>query len=723
MNKKLWTIVVSVLLIVTMSVCLFACTDANKAEDNGSSLKLRGGASNASVTKSIQVGTRASFEVASTVDTSVSEIASNISFTAANGNTVVLRILANNTKSFTVMAEDGFAAGWYDFELKSTTLSFPQYPGATKLVISVDEDDLSAELSSNVIYLAAGSAAIFGEQTVGSVSTFMYDSRISGEIIKMGDTILVQDEEGNYAAYNIWGVQSTTTEGVYQIAYSIPTYDQVYDKFEASSKAKTTAETVDFSNSDEAVDALVEQVSAAGFNVGPVRVDANVKGNEVNLTVTISVLDVFGDKDGSNSVNLRFVFDIKTEITANTNISIGKLLDIAKNDITVDAVFDTKMSFTVEAEDGLDVGAISGLDEIILKIKNLINKTDDNALSVPIFNWIIPIGNGVADVNFQVNAVLNFTFSGKIGATAYTSASFGATLKYNPATKTFEEKDIHTIKSLSFDGVQITIDGDVTLYVGIEATIKFQLLAGVLEVGIGAEVGNYNRIYTSLETIPLVTISKDDFDYNGGYYVEGGIYYDVKFLYGISGITSGGISLIKGRQEKELYTFGSKYVVTYLDEADMTVSTVAADVRIKGYYRDIVAGTPATETLDYIKDVRKIYEVSEQTNRNYVEIVDGQIKLTKNWIKDGCPTLTDYVVTVQADQVQAVIRVDSVKTIDTVDGALVSVAQYGDVTVKLVISDTEEEELTVTDGKFTAVSGTILVYDADGNIVKIYTVA
>ena len=68
MNKKVWTILLSVLLIVTMSVCLFACngTTTTTNDEGSSSFKIRDGQSGSAVTKSVQVSTNASFAVSST---------------------------------------------------------------------------------------------------------------------------------------------------------------------------------------------------------------------------------------------------------------------------------------------------------------------------------------------------------------------------------------------------------------------------------------------------------------------------------------------------------------------------------------------------------------------------------------------------------------------------------------------------------------------------------
>lgn len=724
MNKKLWTILVSVLLIVTMSVCLFACTDAEQAaeENLSSSFKLRDGSTSSSVTKSVQIGTNTTIAVESKVDTTVENVAANFSFKDKDGNAVAVRVFQDDTKHFSIKAPNGgYATGWYNLTLLNSNLSFTQYPGANKLVISVAADaDINAELGSNVIYLAAGSAAIYDVKEDDAMPTFKFDATIAGEMIKMGDTILVQDENGNYSAFKVWGVAATSEANVYTVSFARPSYDEIYEKFQASSSATLSDGTIAYSNYNEAVEALVDEVAAAGFDVGPVRIDANLdkETNTVSLGIKITIKDVLGEKDGANSLNLILEFDVDSKITADTNINIGALINKEDNNVAIKAVFDNTLTFTVKAQDGMTVTESSALDAVIVKIKNLIQNTDDAALSVPVFNWIIPIGNGVADVNFQVNAVLDFSFSGEIGVKSSSNAVFSAEVNYNPATGE-KSANIEKVKGLTVDSVEIDVDANAAVYLGVEAAIKFELLAGVLSVGVGAEVGNYNRIYGSLHTTNLL----ESTGVNYGYYIEGGIYYDVKFLYSIAKIKTGDISFLGGRQEKQLYDAGSRYVVTYLADSKMTISDLAQDIKIDCLYRDIVAGTAVTDLTNII-DATKISEVSEGDGTNdYVVIEKGKIALTETGKNQS---LTNYEVRVKADGVEATILVSTVPAKSTSKNTEINLTV--DAGVKVVTAEyVDGDVLTVTkDGtnaQFVTAGEGVIIVKADGKVIAMYKVA
>ena len=726
MNKKVWTILLSVLLIVTMSVCLFACngTIANNDEEGSSSFRLRDGQSGSTLTKSIQVSSTTSFKVASTETISGGEFEANIKFVNSKTGEAVSYIPSLLGKTFTIGApQEGYAAGWYEIELLDSRLSFPQYEGVKKLSISVVADaDVNAEINKNVVYLSAGSAAIYGFASQGTFNTFKFNANVANQTIKMGDTILVQGENDKYAAYNIWGVEATEDEGIYTVSYTTPAYDEIYDKFVATSSATLEDGDVVYANAAEAVEYVTEAVSAVGFNVGPVSVNAEKEEDVVTLKIAVEVNDVLGDKDGANNLTLILNFTIASQINADTNINIGALVKKEDNDISIKADFKNTLTFGVEVKDGVAISEGSELDAIITKIKKLVTK-DENAVSIPVFNWIVPIGNGVADVNFQVNAVMDFSFSGKLGVEATATAGFAAEVKYNPATGE-KSADVYKTDDFEFESVKLDLDANAAIYLGIEAAIKFELLGGVLSVGIGAEVGNYNRIYGTIETTNLL---EEDVSALYGYYFEGGIYYDVKFLYSIAKIKSGDISFLGGRQEKQLYDAGSQYLVTYLADSSMTISTVGQDVAMDCTYKNIVTGDNVTNLVKII-DPAKVKEVYEQdSDVNYVEIVDGKIYLTEEGLAN-ISKIVNYQVKVSADGATAYITVNAVDVNDAAQagseitvtgftGAKVVTAEYADGTA------IDGLTFTSTAARFTAPKAGIVVVKVNGEVFAIYDVA
>jgi hypothetical protein len=318
---------------------------------------------------------------------------------------------------------------------------------------------------------------------------------------------------------------------------------------------------------------------------------------------------------------------------------------------------------------------------------------------------------------------MDFAFSGELGVEAVATSGFAAEVKYNPATEEKSAK-IYETEGLAFKSVEVGFDANATIYLGVEASIKFELLAGVISVGIGAEVGNFNRIYGDVTSTNL--LDKEAISALYGYYFEGGIYYDVKFLYSVAKIKSGAISFLGGRQEKVLYTAGSQYEITYLDDATMTVSTAEQDLAINCMYKNLVTGQKVTDLVPVV-DAKAIKEVSEATvGANYVEIKDGKIYLTD----DGLANLSSnskYAVTVAAGSVQATIYVNAIELTNAEVGTVTVSGLTNAQVVTAEYVGGEAIDVTFTAGESTAQfeaakAGKVIV-KVNGVVYAIYDVA
>ena len=671
MSKKVLTVLVAVLLIVAMGVCLVACSDADQGTTKkGSSFLANDGVNAKVVTKSIQINEKSSFDIATTEAMSATDVQSKVVVKDENGNVVPMNAVAvGDNKTFRVspVANVSFVAGnWYDFEILDSKLSFVNYKDATKLSMYVQEGNSSATFNDNVTYLTGGSAYIDNFKTNGALKTFEFDSLAAGQTLSMGQIVLVEDiETGDYTAYQVLGVQASDRTGVYTISYASPNYEEVYDILESQDVAVLGKDGEVELKEDAVVDTIAEQLSEAGFNIGIARFDIDAKLDKENLKaeidVTVTIPDMVGEKDGANSLDLILEFKIETKITVDTKINIGSLLAAKDNGIELVANFDNTLSFGIKLSDHAALADVSALDDVIAKIANMLKKADEDDITIDVFNWIIPIGNGIADINFDVNLDMNFSFNGELGMLSTSNAQFTAKIGFNPST---EEKTFGIVgePTFNFESLELYLDGNATAYIGIDAAIKFDLLGGVISVGVGAEVGNYNRLYGKIASTNLLEEEKSAIY---GVYLEGGIYYDAKFLYNVAKITSGSISFLGGRQEKQLYDAGSKYIVTGLKETTMKLGTIAQGIAIECTYENIVDGT-VVGTWTNIIDANKIVEVSESNaDANYVEIKDGMIYLTEEGLN---ATLTNYYVTVKADQAEARIYIQKIPSSTTTVG-------------------------------------------------------
>ena len=334
------------------------------------------------------------------------------------------------------------------------------------------------------------------------------------------------------------------------------------------------------------------------------------------------------------------------------------------------------------------------------------------------FTWTVPIGNGIADVSFDVKATANFSFSGKLGVESTSSVKFQSTVTYDPSAEK-DQVSLNTTKpEFEFETVSGHMEGVAEVKVGLSAEIKFELLAGVLMLGIGADVGNYNRVYAEVVTDNLL----ESLNVNGGVYFVGGVYYKIKLLYGISTLKTGSIDLKS--DEIQLYEAGSKYYVNNIESQTITVSAEPVDLKLKGTQTDMVANTKAsTDAVD-------LTFVSIEDANGYVQLVDGKISLTEAGIAQVAnQALKNYTVTVKYGTFKTTITVNSVATIDknaSDDSFTLTESEVGTsiAAAEAVYADGSAVVYSINDGVVTisgAKAGVIFI-KVDGSIVAMVVV-
>jgi len=659
MNKKLLSVILVLMLLVCMATCLISCNKEDTNDTNTIEEETRGSSFVVNEMKYVDQGSRIIVEASETMDRS--EVISGISFVQEGKGQVQIDAVPIGGNQYKIITYPNFEAG-VSYRIKATDSrlsivdpkdSTKRYKNNSALIIVITSEDISKrDLGANVIELDSAYLSNFSSN--GNLNTFQYDADVVSTLIdrelEMGDIVYTGTR-----AYLVAGVANTNVAGTNKVAYVTPDYEKVYKTLTANSTANLEEGKVDFGNVEEATNEIVNLVSCAGFDVGPVRVDANKVGEDtVRLSIVITVKDVLGEKDGINSLDLELSFIIDSQVTVETDINLGSVIgNKSKIDITAD--FYNTLTFGVEVKDGVAISEGSDLDTIIAKIKAMVQNADEDLVTIPVFNWVVPIGSGVADVAFQVNAALDLAFSGELGVEATATSGFKAEIKYNPATDEKSAKITET-QGLSFDAATVYFDGNATIYLGVNATIKFDLLGGVISAGIGAEVGNYNKIYG---TIGTTNLKEDDISAVYGYYFEGGIYYDVKFLYSVAKITSGEKSFFNGRQEKKLYDAGDPVVITEASvDGIIFIDGTAKDLDITISTKNLVTGEEITGIK--LEDFTKLADITDDN----IIVENGAIKV------EG--TLTADTTKVKVGSIELTISVSAIKVIaaDTDVGTL-----------------------------------------------------
>ena len=724
MKKRLLLVVVAIVLVVAMCSSLVACANNGntnaKPEDNGSSsFNVNGGSSASSSTKLIQTTSKASFELYSSEAINETVAANGVkvvnSETGAVLYSVKVAVIDSEGKRFKLYAPNGGyeVGGWYEIELTDSRLSFAAYENTKKVSMYIVNGNVNAGYTSGVKY----SQAIYFSNfyTNNDVSYFEYNYASAGQLLSVGDVVLVEDDTSKeYAAYKITSVKDL--EGGYCLcSYSAPKYNEIYETLEVSESAAVgTDGVVEFETEaiQEFADNLVSEALEFGLGTAKVALDAKLDGDTVKLSVKLTIPDVVDTAD------MVLTFKIDSKITADTDISLNTIVAAAKNGIDVTAYFDNTLTFDVSIEDKFEASESAELDELINKVAAFIKGLDENDVEITMFTWTVPIGNGIADVSFDVKATANFSFSGKLGVESTSSVKFQSTVTYDPSAEK-DQVSLNTTKPVfEFETVSGHMEGVAEVKVGLSAEIKFELLAGVLMLGIGADVGNYNRVYAEVVTDNLL----ESLNVNGGVYFVGGVYYKIKLLYGISTLKTGSIDLKS--DEIQLYEAGSKYYVNNIESQTITVSAEPVDLKLKGTQTDMVANTKAsTDAVD-------LTFVSIEDANGYVQLVDGKISLTEAGIAQVAnQALKNYTVTVKYGTFKTTITVNSVATIDknaSDDSFTLTESEVGTsiAAAEAVYADGSAVVYSINDGVVTisgAKAGVIFI-KVDGSIVAMVVV-
>jgi len=692
MKKKLLLVVVAILCIATMCFSLIGCSNTENASNKEkSSFSLDGDGVAVGQTKQINAYSTDSFKIVASENMTKDEVSRGI-VVSKHGTTdswfgdVVS--VGEGTKTYKLMAPTaGYTVGgWYVIELKDSRLSFVAFEGYTKLRIHIVESGIDFSVFDTTIAVDS----IYLSELDTEAKTFKFNQGLFSTKVEIGNVLLVEGDNGKYEAYKVVNIQAAANDsGFVFIKYDVPEYSEVYTKLVGSDTSKIgtdVAENVEFDTNVEQLEETLLAMASVSFDVSAAKftISGDLVNDAVVLKIRMTIPDVVPTTDGSNKLDLGFEFTVKSKITSNTDISIGSLVAAKDQGLTVEANFDNDLTFRVEVVDEANVASETALDEILNKVKDMIQSANDGQddVEIKVFNWIVPIGNGVADVKFNVSLVMDFSFSGKLGVESTTNVKFDAVAKYNPNAedgKKFTAEVSSPVASL--DSISADISGNIKTLVGIKASVEFELLGGVLSIGVSAMVGNYNNFYGRIDSGNLMA---KEVQANGGYYFEGGLCYRVDLLYGIAKIKSGAKTVAEGEIPGTQYDAGSVQEVTVLATTNVDLLPAAKDLVLSCKYNDVKTGAP---DVDGIVDTKLIQLVDGQ---GYVTIEDGKIALTEKGFNKAAATgisnvkisikigMRDFDLYINAVKFDEIRKADSISVVMDVTDATKLTATYVD---------------------------------------------
>lgn len=473
------------------------------------------------------------------------------------------------------------------------------YPDAKVLKFTVARESNGVQVIDGIRVYDAARANVkvtntdeYGD-TYGSV-TLMGMSRG----FEKDEVFILENEDGTQAAFKALD-DAAPTAGVVTVNFIKPELTEVFEKFDVNTTTALNEDSMivieenleeQLNNSEIGLAAIDIFQSAPEFGVNVDLVDGVLK---VDITITVpNVVAINGQANSDLVINLH------NDMTVNLNADID--IDTISEYFDVSADIKNDMTATVTLGANANVTQIANVQDLFSKLVALANSSNENPTAISLFKWTLPIGNGVASISYDADLVFAFNFSGKIGVEAQ------ATLDYTVGAKYSEETGIEMYSEQSEDNGfhDLTVDlyGMAELKVGIDQRVSFDILAGVLGIGLQAELGNYNRIYGYGVTTDLINDEEDAM--NGGFYFVGGFYYDVNLTYGLK---IGSLLNVSDKAdiaagEVELYDAGNRYVEVGLTQTADAVALTAKQSLVPAIYEvelfDLVTQTESTAPID-----------------------------------------------------------------------------------------------------------------------------
>lgn len=536
------------------------------------------------------------------------------------------------------------------------------------------------------------------------------------EGFKAGEVFILQYDDGSQAAFKT-KTAATPANGVVAVGYTKPELTEVFEEFDVTTSTALTDESMIVIEED-----LEQKLSESTLGMAVVDIfqsspqfDANVELVDgvlvVDITITVPNVVVIDGQSANLTINLHN--DMAVELNADIDIdTISEYFDVSA-DITND------MTATVSLGANVNFNEVANVQDLFQKLWTLANDSNENPTAIPLFKWTLPIGNGVASISYDADLVFAFNFSGKIDVEAQ------ATLDYTVGAKYSKEDGIEMYKNASenngFDNLTVDLYGMAELKVGVDQRVSFDILAGVLGIGLQAELGNYNRIYGYGVTTNLINDEEDAM--NGGFYFVGGFYYDVNLTYGLKIGSLLNVSdkadIVSG--EEVLYgPFGNRYVEVGLTQTADTVALTAKESLVPAIYEvvlfDLVTQTESTAPIDASELVF--------TGAEGLTFTSGVVN-----VNDGVKDVNDEVTVKYGnfDSVTTTYTFSAAKPMLDVNNGTVDKASKDikDVVVTITYEGITKEMISVSDNaviKNKAVNGDAAVVTLDGReLLKLET--
>ncbi|MGN0797551.1 MAG: hypothetical protein ACI4M5_05015 [Christensenellales bacterium] len=646
-NRKLVLLLAMVLVVAMVCGLVMGCTPESEGpveeeEQNGGFVLGGGGSGTGSVKVVANADSLIYFVILST-DNPQSLV--NVKNKITN-ESVVATIVKTGDGQYVVHAPSGgYQMGQtYVIELgKGVTFADKQYEGYNSVQFTITSKvaasmsfvgDFKQFFSEEVISITN----VRTEDDVVNNTTYTCGTMVlqtNGKKLSAGEIIIVTNRDDStkqaYKVVNIILEEGSSTA----FNYVLPEIGEVYDEFKYSGQEPLTENSNVTINPAAAIAELEESdvamALATTYNVKPsFGINVKKEGDKIVATITITVPGVVTLDNGAKT---DLILAVKNELSAKSD----SVLELMKEDengkkelnFDVSAIITNKITCTatIAANASFDAVADSeSLQDIVDKLSALAAESaESDPLEIPLFKWVLPIANGAAQISYDASLAFRLGFSGALNLETV------STLQYEVGAKYSKENGVdayaNRIKSEDdkpFDSVSIEMKGNATLKVGVIQELGFEVLGGVLAIGLQAELGNYNRLYGYFKTENLL---QEDAGAVANLYFEGGFYYDVDLKLGVKigsliNLADKKVDITAG--EIPGYSFGDQELITQINPlASVTFNAfnnVMPTYTMQVY--DMKSGATVTKNVPADKAQYKI--ITNGTNGNYISI-DGNI--------------------------------------------------------------------------------------------------
>ena len=474
-----------------------------------------------------------------------------------------------------------------------------EYPDVKFIQFTVAREASGVKMVDGIRVYSAANATVTESNTDAEGNTY-------GTVVLKGMTrgfakdevFILENVDGTQAAFKATAA-AEPAGSVVAVSFVKPELTEVFEEFDVKETSALTDESMIVIEED-----LEEQLNNSELGMATVSIfqskptfDVNVDlvDGVLKVDITITVPDVVAISGYASS---DLVINLHNDMAVNLNADID--IDTISEYFDISADITNDMTATVTLGANANVSQVSNVQDLFSKLVALANSSNDDPTAISLFRWTLPIANGVASVSYDADLVFAFNFSGKIGVEAK------ATLDYTVGAEYSEENGIEMYSEQSEDNGfhDLTVDlyGMAELKVGVDQRVSFDILAGVLGIGLQAELGNYNRIYGYGVTTDLINNEEDAM--NGGFYFVGGFYYDVNLTYGLKIGSLLNVSdkadIVSG--EVELYDAGNRYVEVGLTQTSDAVTLTAKQSLVPEIYEvvlfDLVTQSESTAPID-----------------------------------------------------------------------------------------------------------------------------